>query len=87
MGRSVDLTGRTFGYLKVIRRQGRYVSPKGRTAFLWLCECRLCGAIVVQRGDRLKSGDVVSCGCYKEKLASERMRALHRKEKENEHAD
>lgn len=54
----IDLTGKQFGLLKVL---GRDEEKKGRYVF-WLCECR-CKKIVSVRGDHLKSGNTVSCGC------------------------
>ena len=85
----IDISGRRFGRLTVLRQAGRYISPAGRSSTLWLCRCD-CGSEIIQRGDRLKSGDVVSCGCYKEEIASERLRKWHQKkkqEKEKQHAD
>ena len=41
MSREKDLTGQRFGRLVVIEKAGRYVSPHGKTATIWLCQCRL----------------------------------------------
>ena len=49
----VDLTGRTFGSLKVLRHVGY-----GR----WECQCS-CGNITVVRHTELLNGDSKSCGC------------------------
>ena len=62
MGTFVDLTGKIFGKLTVIRRDEDYVSPKGYIAINWLCKCE-CGQFTVVRGCNLKSGATKSCGC------------------------
>ena len=60
----LDLTGKTFGALTVIRRAGS--SPKG--ASLWLCHCARCGRDAVIEGHRLR--DKRDCGCaYRESRA------------------
>ncbi len=52
-----DLTGKTFGYLTVIRRiENRH----GRTC--WLCRC-ICGGEKAATAHDLKAGKVKSCGC------------------------
>jgi len=52
----IDLTGLTFGRLKVIR-----VSVPGK-AIKWLCLCE-CGRSVSIQGTHLRSGHTKSCGC------------------------
>ena len=54
----VDLTGRTFGSLKVLRHVGY-----GR----WECQCS-CGNITVVRHTELLNGDSKSCGCKRSEL-------------------
>jgi hypothetical protein len=56
--RHKDLTGMTFGELKVLHREGN--DPKGNTR--WTCECA-CGKVIVTRGTRLSYGSTRSCGC------------------------
>lgn len=56
----IDITGKTYGRLKVIKkdesRQGRYT--------YWICECQCQDKTIVSvRGQHLKSGNTVSCGC------------------------
>ena len=53
----VDLTGKRFGYLKVIKQDGVIRSHK-----TWLCECD-CGNKKVVIGSKLLQGQVKSCGC------------------------
>lgn len=61
MGKVVDLTGRKFGRLTVIKRS--YPNTKwGHTR--WLCKCS-CGKEKIITGDNLKDGDTKSCGCLK----------------------
>lgn len=55
--RGNDLTGRQFGFLKVIKRDK---SITDRT--YWICECK-CGNIVSIYGYSLTSGATISCGC------------------------
>lgn len=62
MGKAIDLTGKKFGRLTVIKRIGRdkyYHST-------WLCKCE-CGKEKICNGKYLKEGKTKSCGClYKE---------------------
>lgn len=57
----IDLTGQTFGRLKVIRR-----APNRGKQTYWACECN-CGEHTLKeyRGGDLKNGHVKSCGCLK----------------------
>ena len=42
----------------------------------WLCRCK-CGTEKQVRGDHLKTGKTISCGCERTRLASERAHKLH----------
>jgi hypothetical protein len=53
-----DLTGRTFGYLIVLRRGPNTKSRKTR----WYCRCT-CGKRTLVHGDDLRNGHTRSCGC------------------------
>lgn len=66
-----DLSGRTFGRLTALSYAG-----KSR----WLCACS-CGGETLVRADHLKSGNVVSCGCYSREVASKTARELGLKNK------
>lgn len=57
MGKFIDLTGRKFGRLSVLKR----VENKG-SHVAWLCLCD-CGNTTVATGKDLKSGNTCSCGC------------------------
>jgi len=66
----IDLTGRTFGYLKVIRRKKRHNKrPKTRSRIYWSCVCR-CGKKHVVSGCNLVSGAVRSCGCLRREISA-----------------
>ncbi len=56
--RHKDLTGKTFGGLKVLRREAN--DSRGNTR--WICEC-VCGKVMVTRGTHLSYGSTRSCGC------------------------
>jgi hypothetical protein len=64
MPKLIDLTGQQYGLLKVIKRdetkRGKYV--------YWICECQCKDKNIVSvRGEHLKSGNTVSCGCVNQK--------------------
>ena len=54
-----DLTGKTYGYLTVIKREGLDNTRKNST---WLCECK-CGKQTIVSRVSLTSGHTISCGC------------------------
>lgn len=66
MGKVKDLTGMTFGRLKVIEFAG---IAKNRSA-LWKCECSCENhTIIVVQSNNLRNGNTQSCGClHKEKF-------------------
>lgn len=64
MGRFIDLTGKTFGRLTVLRQAEDNVLPSGLHEKMWLCQCE-CGNQVVVRGAFLRTGHTTSCGCHK----------------------
>lgn len=59
MSKLVNLSGKVFGRLTVIGRNG---SDKHCNA-LWLVDCE-CGKRKTVGGDGLRKGVIVSCGCY-----------------------
>lgn len=61
-GKVADITGATFGRLKVIERVARPEGSKDTAAY-WRCRCECGGEAVVSRR-ALRSGSTVSCGCY-----------------------
>lgn len=63
MGRpALDLTGRRYGKLVVIRRADDYVDRKGHKSPVWECKCD-CGNTKNIYASKLKSGKVTDCGC------------------------
>lgn len=60
-GTFIDLAGKVFGKLTVIKTAGK--NPKNG-AFQWECQCE-CGSIVKMDGFYLRSGRRTSCGCDK----------------------
>lgn len=61
----IDLTGKTFGRLKVMARAENGKDNSSR----WLCLCA-CGKEKTIRSKSLRTGSTVSCGCFR----SEKMR-------------
>lgn len=57
-GKAIDITGRKFNRLTVIRRLGRDVWHQ----YFWECRCD-CGQICSVRGHEIRSGRTKSCGC------------------------
>lgn len=60
MGRAIDLTGKRFGRLTVIREAGRV-----RRLATWLCKCD-CGNECIAVGANLRRGATKSCGCLRD---------------------
>lgn len=72
-----DETGKRYGRLSVIKR----VENIGEcTAYLCRCDC---GTEKIVRGESLRKGDIVSCGCYqKEQVVKNHAKSVERKRKE-----
>lgn len=62
-----DISGQTFGRLKVLNRN--IENGLGRT--YWNCICE-CGVESIVRGDHLKTGKIVSCRCFMVECTSTR---------------
>lgn len=67
---TTDLTGRTFGKLKVLSFS---YYQKGKYAY-WNCKCE-CGNTKVIYGCNLKNGSVVSCGCERKNVGQKYAKA------------
>lgn len=65
MGKIIDITGRKFNKLLVIKKNG----SDNRKEVLWLCKCE-CGNFITVPGYRLRHGDTKSCGCNKREMIS-----------------
>ena len=59
----IDLTGKRFGYLTVIKRVENTTYNSGSSA-TWLCKCD-CGKEKKIVGASLRKGDTKSCGCHR----------------------
>lgn len=66
MSKVIDLTGQTFGKLKVIARSAN----NNRGESMWECQCE-CGNTKVIRGYTLNHGLSKSCGCERYRKLSE----------------
>lgn len=67
MPAKIDLTNKIFGRLTVLKQVENIQTPNGRSHVAWLCECE-CGTQIVVRGDNLRNGHTVSCGCKKREI-------------------
>jgi len=61
MGKTINLTGKVFGHLIVLKLGTPYISPKGVKKVRWLCRCD-CGNLVQIFTHSLTSGQTKSCG-------------------------
>ncbi len=87
MGKLIDLTGKTFGRLRVIERAGIY-RPRNNphsTEPLWKCLCDPqiggCGTELTVLGNNLRSGKTRSCGCLRDEKAREQLQKMKREGK------
>ena len=60
MPKRIDITGQTFGYLKVIEISEIRDNTNCR---LWKCLCTACGRTCYISGGRLRNLERTSCGC------------------------
>lgn len=70
MAKYEDLTNKFFGFYRVIEK---VKSPDGRSCAYWRCFCK-CGNERIVRGEFLRKGQVVSCGCRKK--SDERLKII-----------
>lgn len=70
MSKFIDLTGKQFGRLTVIKRAEDHVFPSKQRQVQYLCRC-IDNNIVIVLGTNLKRGLTISCGCYKKQRISE----------------
>lgn len=71
MGSVTDLTGKQFGRLTVLYRNGRI----GKHA-AWFCKC-VCGHTKTIRSDHLVYNHTVSCGCYEDEARNKGNHFIH----------
>ena len=65
MAKIIDETGKSYGRLTVLKKDGK--SKDNR--IMWLCQCS-CGNLTRVRGSDLRSGHTTSCGCYNNEITS-----------------
>lgn len=66
-----DLSGQTFGRLKIIHYCGGQTADNGKRLYpIWACECS-CGAIIGVWSQSLVTGHTESCGCLQSELTSQ----------------
>lgn len=70
MTKCLDIVGKKFGRLKVIKR---IENKNGKSN--WLCVCD-CGKTVSVLGKNLTSGNTSSCGCFHKELAKKQLVSL-----------
>src|SRR5687768_9220112 len=68
----IDMVGRRFGRLVVLRHCGWNTHGNGREA-MWTCRCD-CGVVGPFRGYGLRSGNTQSCGCLHRERTSKAKR-------------
>lgn len=67
---TINIVGEKYGRLTVVERAEDKVFPNGESKPRWLCLCD-CGKESIVLGNSLRSGNTVSCGCYKNEVVSE----------------
>lgn len=77
MPKLIDLTGNKYGKLIVLEK-----APSKNKKVMWLCQCE-CGTIKEIRGEHLKSGSVISCGCYHKNMVKTQLPAAAHNNKKN----
>lgn len=68
MPKAIDLTGKRFGRLTVVEKNGK--NKQG--AQIWHCKCD-CGGTNDVVSAELNRGHVVSCGCYRKEVIAKQM--------------
>ena len=68
MPKLIDLTGKTFGRLTVIKRHPQNTKDNKPR---WICKCECGNDNVIVQGGHLRSGHTISCGCYHKKISGQ----------------
>jgi len=71
----VNRYDKVYGRLTV---KGIARTPPERRGAYWHCECK-CGNEKVVRGDNLRRGVTISCGCYRRECSTTNIRKLNAK--------
>lgn len=61
----IDETNKTYGYLRVLRKDETPALFFADKSIHWICKCQLCGNTKSISGRSLRNGDTKSCGCLK----------------------
>lgn len=77
MSRRIDLTGKTFGQVKVIEYAGI-----SNTHALWKCKCLKCNAFFTSVATNLRSGNTKGCNACRKKEIRDRKKLSAEQEKE-----
>ena len=64
MPKKIDLINKRFGKLLVVSQAENIQTPNGRSHIAWNCICA-CGNTIMVRGDNLRNGHTISCGCVR----------------------
>lgn len=67
MGRFIDMSGKRYGHLTAITVAGL----DKNNLYMWRFKCD-CGNYTIQRGQDVRRGKVVSCGCWKNQQTTAR---------------
>lgn len=71
MIKSINLTGKRFGRLIVVKKAKNHITPCGTILTQWLCKCD-CGNEIIVYTKNLKNGNTKSCGCYHKEIAKQK---------------
>jgi hypothetical protein len=71
MGSRVEMIGRRFGRLRVLREAESHQDPSGRVRRSFEAQCD-CGVVITAEGHALRSGNTGSCGCLQREKAGSR---------------
>lgn len=70
MSKFIDLTGKQFGKLAVIKRAEDWIQPSGQHKTRWLCQCD-CGEYIIVTTSNLRNGHTKSCGCLQKEIMTD----------------
>ena len=73
MSEMLDLVGKVFGRLVVVKFYRSYYDKNNRQRIYWICKCS-CGnpKDIIVRGDSLRSGKTQSCKCLNKEKTKEK---------------
>ena len=80
----IDLVGKKFGRLTVIKQVPAPAHVKRQKQRWWLCQCD-CGNTTIVETSRINNGYVKSCGCLAKEMAAKRLKKYNRYELDGEY--